>query len=114
MIFLMPVVGQISQLQTEKYKMVQSEEKYSATYVQSIRDAALLRRISENKEQVERIVGGLTSTQRARFVFQAPPSTFLQFEQLALMDRNVTYADQRGKDRSTTLTVNAVESHTKA
>jgi hypothetical protein len=69
---------QLSQLRTEKYERVQVEGKSLATYLQSVRNAALVLRISENEALVvERIVEGLTPTQRARFVFQAPPSTFL-------------------------------------
>jgi hypothetical protein len=50
----------ISQLRTEKYERVQSEGESLATYVQSIRDAALVFRISENETQVvEQIVEGL-------------------------------------------------------
>jgi hypothetical protein len=68
---------QISQLRTEKYERVQYEGESLATYVQSVRDAALVLRISENEAQVvQRIVEGLTQTQRARFVFQAPLPSF--------------------------------------
>lgn len=51
-------------------------------------------RIKENEELfVERIVEGLTPTQRAHFVFQAP-SSFLHLEQLAVVDPNIAYAEQ--------------------
>jgi len=70
---------QMSQLRAERYEIVQFEGEPFATYVQSIRDAALVLRIKENEKQfVERTVEGITSIQRARFVFQAPPASFLQ------------------------------------
>jgi hypothetical protein len=82
--------------------------------VQSIRDAALVFRISEYEAQVvERIVEGLTPTQCARFVFQAPPSTFLQLEQLAIVDRNIAYAIRR-ETFNPPVTVSAVKSQPKA
>jgi hypothetical protein len=78
---------QVSQLRTDKYERVQAEGTSLATYVQSVRDSALVLRISENEAQVvERIVEGITPIQRARFVFEAPPFTFLQLEQLAVVD----------------------------
>jgi hypothetical protein len=39
---------QISQLRTEKYERVQAEGESLATYVQSVMDAVLVLRISEN------------------------------------------------------------------
>jgi len=60
---------------------------------------------------VERIVEGLTPTQHVRFVFQAPPSSLLQLEQLAVVDRNIAYADQTRTVQSTAVTVGVVESH---
>ena len=69
-------------------------------YVQAVRDAALVLRITESEaEVVARIVQGLNPIQRARFVFQASPSTFAQLEQLAVVDRNVTYADSTRANR---------------
>jgi hypothetical protein len=51
-------------------------------------------RISEPESQmVRRILEGLTPTQRARLVFQAPPSTLEKLEQLSVVDRNIAYAD---------------------
>jgi hypothetical protein len=83
--------------------------------VQSIRDAALVLRISENEAQVvERILEALTPTQLACFVYQAPTSTFLQLEKLAVVGRNIKYADHTRKPRSTSVTVSAVECHRKA
>lgn len=60
---------------------MKSEEEYHAAYAQYIRDDALVlhTRISDNEANVvERIVERLTPTQQARFVCQAPPSTFVQ------------------------------------
>lgn len=60
----------ISQLRAERYERAQFDGESITTYVQSIRDAALVLRISEDEAQVvERIVEGLTPTQRAHFVF---------------------------------------------
>jgi hypothetical protein len=43
---------------------------------------------------VQRIVEGLTPIQRARFVFQGPSNSFQGLEQLIMVDRNLTFADQ--------------------
>ena len=43
---------------------------------------------------MERVVEGLTPTQHARFVFQPQPSSFQQLERLAIVDRNIAYADR--------------------
>jgi hypothetical protein len=105
---------QISQLRAERYERAQFEGKPFATYVQSIRDAALMLRIRVNEAQVlERIIEGFTPAQRARFVFQAPPSSLLQLEQLAVVDQNIPYADRTGTVQSTAVTVGVVESHPK-
>jgi len=104
---------QISQLRAERYKRVQFEGEPLATYVQSIRDEALMLRMKENEAQVvERIVEGITPATHARFVFQAPPS-LLQLEQLAVVDRNITYAHQMRTVQSTAVMVGVVESHPK-
>jgi hypothetical protein len=59
------------------YDRVQAEAEPLARYIQSIRDAALVFRIDETESQVvARIVEGLSPTQSARFVFQAPLSGF--------------------------------------
>jgi len=92
---------QLSILRMEKYERVQGEQESLAMYVQAVRDAALVLQITEcEAEVVARIVQGLNPTQRARFVFQAPPSTFAQLEQLAVVDRNVIYADSTKANRS--------------
>jgi hypothetical protein len=88
-------VRQLSQLRVERYERLQAEGEPLAMYIQSIRDTALIVRISETEAQVvQRIVEGLTPIQRARFVFQDLPSTFVQLEQLIVVDRNITYADK--------------------
>jgi hypothetical protein len=105
---------QLSQLRVERYERVQDEEEPLASYVQSMRDAALTLRIRETEAHVvERIVEGLKSAQSARFVFQAPPASFRQLEQLAVVDRNIAYADQTRVRQSAAVTVGVVESHTK-
>jgi hypothetical protein len=64
---------QISQLQTDNYERVQSDEGSLAIYVQFIRDAALLLCISENEAQVvERIVEGLSRLNVPALFFRLP------------------------------------------
>jgi hypothetical protein len=73
---------------------VQKEGESLANYIQAVRDAALILRIVETEAQVVgRIVEGLTPTQRARFVFQAPPTSYAQLEPSVIVDRNINYAD---------------------
>jgi hypothetical protein len=72
-------------------------------------------RINKNEAQLfEQIIEGLTPTQHARFVFQAAFSTFLLLKHLAVLDRNIAYADQVRNLRSTNVTVSAFESDPKA
>ena len=68
----------MSQLRAERYERLQFEGEPFATYVQSIGDAVLvLRKMENEKNFVERIVEGITPIQRARFVFQSAPASFL-------------------------------------
>jgi hypothetical protein len=70
--------------------------------------------IRENEAQVvERIVEGLTPAQRTCFVFQAPPSSLLQLEQMVVVDLNIVHADQMRTVQSTAVTVGVVKSHPK-
>jgi hypothetical protein len=79
----------------QNYERFQRFVEPLAVYVQSVRDAALVLRIKETEQLTfARIVEGLTPIQRARFVFQTLPTKFVHLEQLAVLDRNVTYADQ--------------------
>jgi hypothetical protein len=85
---------QLVKLRTERYKRVQAEGEYLGNYIQDIREAALVLRISEPEPQmVRRMLEGLTPAQRVRFVFQTPPSTLEQLEHLNVVDRNIAYAD---------------------
>jgi len=60
----------MSQLRIARYERVQSEGEHFFSYVQEIKDAALVLRINESEAQVvEGVVEGLTPTQPARFVF---------------------------------------------
>jgi len=82
--------------------------------LQSIRDASMMLRTRENEAQVvERIVEELKSAQSARFVFQAPPSSLLQLEQQAVVDRNIAYAGQTRTVQSSAVTFGVIESHLK-
>jgi hypothetical protein len=85
---------QLCQLRVELYERVQREDESLSTYIQSVKDAALVLRIKESEtEVVNRILEGLAMTQRARFVFQAPPKNLAQLEHLIVVDRNIAYAD---------------------
>jgi hypothetical protein len=87
-------VRRLSQLRRDMYGRVQQHGESLAMYVQAVSDAALVLHITETKEQtVARIVEELTSVQRARFVFQTAPSTFVHLDQMAVLDRNIAYAD---------------------
>jgi hypothetical protein len=103
---------QIPPLRAERYERAQFEGESLATYVQRIKDAALMLHIREDEaEVVRRMVEGFMPAQRARFVFKAPPSSLLQLEQLAVVDRNIAYADRTRTIQATAVRVGAVESH---
>jgi hypothetical protein len=86
---------QLSQLRVERYERVQASNETLASYIQSVREAALVLRITETESQVvARIIEGLTPNQRARFVFQGPPNSFQQLEHLVVVDRNIAFADK--------------------
>jgi hypothetical protein len=100
---------QLLQLRTEQYERVQAEGESLAMYCQSVKDAALLFQIQESEAQViGRIVEGLTPSQRARFVFQNPPTTFQQLDQLTVVDRNITFADRTRKVPTSAASVSTV------
>jgi hypothetical protein len=92
---------QLGQLRVELYERVQREGESLSAYIQSVKDAALVLRIKESEsEVVNRILEGLTMTQIARFVFQAPPKNFEQLEHLVVVDRNMAYAEGTRQPRS--------------
>jgi len=102
---------EMSYLRMARYKRVQAEGEHFFSYVQAIRDAALVLRINENEAQaVQRIIEGLTSTQRARFVFQLPPSSFRHLEQLATVDRSIAYADRSRAEPASEVQIATIES----
>jgi hypothetical protein len=85
---------QLSQLRVGRYERVQANNEPLGSYIQSIRDAALVLRITETEPQiVEKIIEGLTPNQRARFVFQGPTNSFKQLEHLMVVGRNIIFAD---------------------
>ena len=97
-----------SQLRNETYEMVHSEGKSFASYVHSIKDAALVLRISEDEEQfVGRIVEGPTLTRFARLC-----SPFCNWRHLTVVNRNIAFADQTRTVQCTAVTVSIVEFHT--
>jgi len=103
----------MSQLRIARYERVQSVGEHFSNYVQAIKVAALVLRISESEAQVvERVVEGLTPTQRAHFVFQSPPSSVRQLVRLAIVDRNIAYADRSRAEPAPEVTIAVVESPT--
>jgi hypothetical protein len=73
--------GQRALLRIERYERGQAEGEPLGKYIQDIREAALVLRIAEPEIRVvNRILQGLTHAQRARFVFQTPPSTLVQLQ----------------------------------
>ena len=103
----------MSQLRIARYERVQSEGEHFSNYVQAIKDAALVLRISESEAQiVERVVEGLTPTKRACFIFQPPHSSFRKLERLAIVDRNITYADRSRAEPAPEVVIAVVESPT--
>jgi hypothetical protein len=104
-------VREMSYLRMDKYESVQREGEHFFTYVQAIRDAALVLRIKDNEAQVvQRIIEGLTPMQRSRFIFQLPPSSFRQLEQLAIVERNTAYADRSREEQVSEVQIAAIES----
>jgi hypothetical protein len=70
-------------------------------------------RIKEDETRVvDCIVEGFTPAQRARFVFQAPPS-LVQLEHFAVVDRNIVYTDRTRTVQPTAVTVGMVDEHPK-
>jgi hypothetical protein len=103
-------VREMSCLGIAKYERVQRQNERFFCYVEAIRGAALVLRIRENEAQaVQRIIEGLTPTQRSRFVFQLPPASFEQLEQLAIVDRNIAYADKVREEQSSEVQIAAIE-----
>jgi len=102
---------EMSYLRMAMYERVQAQGEHFFSYVQVIKDAALVLRINESEAQlVERIIEGLTPTQRARFVFQPPPSSFRQLEQFAIVDRNIAYAHRSRAEPASEVEFAAIES----
>jgi hypothetical protein len=101
---------QLRQLRMERYERVQAEGESLAAYVQAVKDAAAVLRIDEGEKlMVERIVEGLSPTQRARFVFQVPPVCLTELEQLVVLDRNIAYADSVRTRQPAAVTVGMVD-----
>jgi len=104
---------EMSQLRIARYERVQSVGEQFSNYVQTIKYVTLVLRINENEAQVvERVLEGLTPTQRARFIFQSPLSSFRQLERLAIVDRNIAYADRSRVEPAPEVTIAVVESPT--
>ena len=100
----------MSQLRIARYERVQSVGEHFSNYVRAIQYAAFMLRISESEPQiVERVVDGLTPTQRARFFFQPPASSFRELERLAIVDRNIAYAVRPRAERAPEVTITVIE-----
>jgi hypothetical protein len=98
-------------LRMAKYERVQGQSEHFFSYVEAIRDAAFVLRIKENEAQaVQRIIDGLTPTQHSRFIFQLPPSSFEHLEQLAIVERNIAYADRSREEQVSEVQIAAIES----
>jgi len=63
-----------------------------------------------SRKFVERTVEGIRPIQRARFVFQAPPASFLQLEDLEMVVRNIAYAGQSRAARPEEVNIGAIKS----
>ena len=105
---------EMSQLTIARYERVQSVGEQFSNYVQAIKDAALALRINKSEAQaVERVVEGHTHTQRARFVFHSPPSSFRQLEQSAIVYMNIAYVDRSRTEPAPAVAIGVVESPTR-
>ena len=49
-------------------------------------------------------------TQHSRFIFQLPPSSFEHLEQLAIVERNIAYADRLREEQVSEVQIAAIES----
>ena len=104
---------QFSFLRNEWYERVQRSDESLDQYVRAIREAATVLRIKEGEsEVVARIVEGFHPDQRARLVFQAPPSTFRELELLTIVDRNIAFADHLRASSAGQSTVNTIHQRT--
>jgi hypothetical protein len=104
-------VREMSHLRMARYERVQGQGKHFFSYVQAIRDAALVLRLKENEAQVvQRIIEGLSPTQHSRFIFQLPPSSFEELEQLAIVERNIANADRLREEQVSEVQIAAIES----
>ena len=84
------------QLQREKYERLQREGETFATYICSVKDAARVLRLPvSERDVVNNIIEGLAPTQRSRFVVQAMPTNYRELDQLAILDQNLTFANQQ-------------------
>jgi len=101
---------QLSQLKLDRYERGQREGEPFVKYSQTIQDAALVLRINESETQiVKRILEGLTTSQRARFVFQSAPTNLQELERLFVMDHNRSYMEQGNRSSSHVTGVHAVQ-----
>ena len=101
---------QLSQLKLDRYEQGQREGEPFVKYSQAIQDAALVLRIDDSETQiVKRILEGLTTSQRARFVFQSAPTNQQELERLFVIDRNRSYTEQGNRSSSHFTGVHAVQ-----
>jgi hypothetical protein len=91
---------------------LQREDESFSTYVNSIKDAAVVLQLPvSEKEIVSNIVEGLSPTQRSRFVFQLPPDNLGALDRLCVYDQNIFFSDKlRSKDTVPSSSVPPVQS----
>jgi len=101
---------QLSQLKLFRYERGQRGGENFVKHSQAIQDTALVLRICESETQItKRILEGLTTSQRARFVFQSAPTNLQELERLFVIDRNRSYMEQGNRSSSHVTGIHAVQ-----
>ena len=81
-------------LRQELFGRLQKEEETLAEYVESIKEAAAVLKLSLSEiEVVSNITDGLSSSQRSRLVFEKAPQTYMDLDQLCVHDNNIRFSD---------------------
>jgi hypothetical protein len=81
-------------LRQELFGRLQREDETLAEYVESIKDAAAVLKLSLSEvEVVANITDGLGSSQRCRLVFEKAPRTYGDLDQLCVHDNNIRFSD---------------------
>jgi hypothetical protein len=81
-------------LRQEFFGRLQKEEETLAVYVESIKEAAAVLKLSLCEiEVVSNITDGLSSSQRSRLVFEKATQTYMDLDQLCVHDNNIGFSD---------------------